>query len=76
MPAVARTAIMGRKKLPESTVARITVEAINLARIASGYTGETVGAYISRITAERARSDIDRLHAQKFTDHRVPKKDR
>ena len=43
---------------------RISDEAVRWARIASGYTGESVAAYISRIVLERARDDADRLHAE------------
>jgi hypothetical protein len=41
---------------------RITEEALDLARIASSYTGETMSDYVSRIVAERSREDIDKGH--------------
>ena len=54
---------MARKKEVRNTMpVRITPEAIRLARIASGYTVETVSDYISRIVAERASTDVDTLH--------------
>jgi hypothetical protein len=45
---------------------RLTDEAMEWARIASGYTGESMAEYVSRIVAERARQDADRLHAEKM----------
>lgn len=43
---------------------RLSDEAIKWARIASGYTGESMSAYVSRVVAERGQEDADRLHAQ------------
>lgn len=49
---------------PERTTpVRLTDEAIKWARIASGYTGESMAQYVSRITVERGQEDADRLHA-------------
>ena len=36
---------------------RLTEEAIRWARIASGYTGESMAEYVSRITEERGKED-------------------
>jgi hypothetical protein len=51
-------------KAPKTTPVRLTDEAIQWARIASGYTGESVAEYVSRIVAERGQHDADRLHAE------------
>jgi hypothetical protein len=50
-------------KAQKTTPVRLTDEAIRWARIASGYTGESMAEYVSRIVAERGRQDVDRLHA-------------
>jgi hypothetical protein len=50
------------KKAQKTTPVRLTDEAIRWARIASGYTGESMTEYVSRITAERGKQDADRLH--------------
>jgi hypothetical protein len=52
------------RKTPKTTPVRITDEAIRWARIASGYTGESVAEYVSRIVEERGKHDADRLHAE------------
>lgn len=49
-----------RKNMP----VRITDDAIRWARIASGYTGESMAEYVSRIVVERGREDAGRLHAE------------
>jgi hypothetical protein len=59
------TTTMAKKKLPKTTPVRLTDEAVEWARIASGYTGESMAEYVSRITVERAKEDADRLHAEK-----------
>jgi hypothetical protein len=51
---------MARKTTP----VRLTDEAIRWARIASGYTGESMVEYVSRVVAERGREDAARLHDQ------------
>jgi hypothetical protein len=48
----------------KTTPVRLSVEAIRWARIASGYTGESMAEYVSRIVEERAREDAKRLHAE------------
>lgn len=47
------------KKLPKSTPVRITDDAIRWARIASGYTGESMAEYVSRIVTEKAKADVE-----------------
>lgn len=47
---------------------RLSDAAIQLARIASGYTGESMAEYVSRVVAERARLDINDLHARLEAD--------
>lgn len=49
----------GRKNTP----VRISDDAIRWARISSGYTGESMAEYISRIVAERGKLDAEQLHA-------------
>jgi hypothetical protein len=59
------TALMGRPKKPAKTSpVRLTDEALKWARIASGYTGEAMSEYVSRIVIERGTQDADRLHAE------------
>ncbi len=52
------------KKGVKTTPVRLTDEAIRWAKIASGYTGETMADYVSRIVAEKGQADADRLHAE------------
>lgn len=47
----------------KTTSVRIGDDALKLARIASGYTDESVVDYITRVIAERAQVDIDKGHA-------------
>lgn len=54
------------RKAQKSSPVRLTEEAIGWARIASGYTGESMTEYVSRIVAERGKEDADRLHAEKM----------
>jgi hypothetical protein len=42
----------------------MTAEAIKWARIASGYTGESMAEYVSRVIEERGKADAARFHAQ------------
>ena len=51
-------------KAPKSTPVRVSDEAIKWARIASGYTGESMAEYVSRITVEQGQADANRLHAK------------
>lgn len=48
----------------KTTPVRLTDEAIRWARIASGYTGESVATYVSRLVTEHAQRDAERLHAE------------
>lgn len=48
---------------PAWTSVRLSDEAVRLARIASGYKGEALGAYASRILIEAAKHDIEKEHA-------------
>jgi hypothetical protein len=50
----------GQKAYP----VRMTEEAIRWARIASGYTGESMAEYVSRTIAEQGMRDADRLHGE------------
>ncbi len=56
-------ALMARPKKPKTRPVRLTEEAIRWAHIASGYTGESMSDYVSRMIEEHARQDADRLHA-------------
>jgi hypothetical protein len=55
---------MAEPKGQKTTPVRITDEAIKWARIASGYTGESMAEYVSRILVERGREDAERMHAE------------
>jgi hypothetical protein len=52
---------------------RLTDEAIELARIASGYTRESMSEYVCRVVIERAREDIDKGHAALKAERKPPK---
>lgn len=54
---------MARKKVSTTLPVRISVETLAAVRIASGYTGESVPEYLSRIALERATQDIARSSA-------------
>jgi hypothetical protein len=56
--------VMARSKGQKTTPVRLTEEAIRWARIASGYTGESMAEYVSRVLAEHAKRDAERLHAE------------
>jgi hypothetical protein len=55
---------MAKKAIPKTTPVRLSDEAIRWARIASGYTGESMAEYVSRLVAEHAKADANRLHAE------------
>jgi hypothetical protein len=55
-------------KAQKTSPVRLTEEAIRWARIASGYTGESMAEYVSRIVTERGRQDVERLHANITTE--------
>lgn len=59
-------AVMEPKPQKTSPV-RLTEEAMRWARIASGYTGESMVEYVSRIVAERGKADVNQLHAETVT---------
>ena len=50
-------------KAQKTTPVRLTDEAVKWGRIASGYTGESMSEYVSRIVVERGKEDAERLHA-------------
>lgn len=54
----------GIDEVPPTRPTKITRLAAKWARIASGYTGESMSEYVSRITLERGREDAERLHAE------------
>lgn len=57
--------LMGRPKKGIKTVpVRLSEDAIKWAKIASGYTGEAMVDYVSRIVIERGQQDADRLHEE------------
>jgi hypothetical protein len=59
------TKAMARKaQQPKTTPVRLTDEAIRWARIASGYTGESMAEYVSRVLVENGKRDAERLHAE------------
>lgn len=65
MALMTRADVMARKSaMPKTTPVRLTDEAIRWARIASGYTGESMAEYVSRIAVERGQADVERLHAE------------
>lgn len=59
----------------KTTPIRLSAEAIRWARIASGYVGESMAGYVSRIVEERAKEDAARFHAEAMgeTAKRPPK---
>lgn len=48
----------------KTTPVRITDEAIKWVRIASGFTGESLASYVSRILVEQGKRDTDRYYAE------------
>jgi hypothetical protein len=48
----------------KTTPVRLTDEAIKYARIASGFTSESMSEYVSRVVAERGKEDMDRFYAK------------
>ncbi len=49
---------------PKTTPVRLTDEAIKWARIASGFTGESMADYLSRIAVERGKADTDKFYSE------------
>lgn len=69
------TGVMARpKRGVKTTPVRLTDEAIRWAKIASGYTGESMADYVCRVVVERGKEDADRLHAAAMAEakKRVP----
>jgi hypothetical protein len=66
----AGTDTMARKTTP----VRLSDEAIKWARIASGYTGESMVEYVSRIVEEFAQHDAERLHSETMKGRPDPKR--
>ena len=64
MVAVEREGGVMEKKAQKTRPVRLTEEAMRWARIASGYTGESMAEYVSRIVLERGKADAERLHAE------------
>lgn len=63
-----------RKK---SMPVRLSDEAIRLARIASGFTGESMAEYVSRLVEEKSREIIDRLYGEmKSEESAAPREER
>ena len=52
-----------REKAKKTTPVRLSDDAIMWARIASGYTGESMTEYVSRVVQERGKQDTESLHA-------------
>lgn len=48
----------------KSQSVKVGVDSLHLARIASGYTGETLMEYVTRVVADAARRDIEDQHAK------------
>ena len=61
-------------KTAKTSPVRLTEEAIKWARIASGYTGESMAEYVSRIVADHSKQDVERLHATIATPEQVAPK--
>lgn len=72
MAALAGAQMARPRKMAKSVPVRLTEEAMELAKIAAGYTGESMAEYVSRIVAERAAQDAERLHAERFKRGKPP----
>lgn len=57
----------------EFTSIRILKRSVELARIAAGYTGESIQEYCSRIIAERAETDAIEGHKRAFPEKKGDK---
>jgi len=51
-------------KEPKTATVRLTPEALKWAKIASGYSGESIAEYISRTIVEQGMKDVDTYHAR------------
>lgn len=63
-------AMTKERKAPKTAPVRLTEDAVRWARIASGYTGESMSEYVSRIVAEIGQRDADRLHDEAKSEAR------
>ena len=61
---MSRTTIELEEVAKKTSPVRLTDEAVKWARIASGYTGESMAEYVSRVVEERGKEDTARLHAE------------
>ena len=72
---MAKTRLDEPEMARKTTPVRISAEAIRWARIASGYTGESMADYVSRIVEERSKEDAARLHTEATSgDEPTPKR--
>lgn len=55
-------ALMVEAGMAKKTPVRLSEQAYQYAQIASGYTGESLIQYVSRIVLERAKLDVDHYH--------------
>jgi hypothetical protein len=55
---------MGKEKIPKPIPVRLSEEAIKWARIASGFTGESVAEYVTRIVTDKAKEDSERFSSE------------
>lgn len=56
--------LLAEDVVKKTTPVRLTDEALKWARIASGYTGESVAEYASRVLVERGKDDAEKLHRE------------
>jgi len=56
--------VLTMSKEPKTSTVRLTAEALKWAKIASGYSGESVAEYISRTIVEQGMKDVDMYHAR------------
>lgn len=57
----------------KTTPVRLSADAIRWARIASGYLGESMAEYVSRIVEEKSKEDAARLHAEAMREEAAKK---
>lgn len=57
----------------KTTPVRLTDEAIKWARIASGYTGESMSEFVSRVVEEQGRLMVGKLHDEVMGEKPQPK---
>lgn len=66
--------VVAKKKAPKNALIRMTEDAMKWAKIASGYTGESVPDYVSRVISEMGRKDAERLHSKLLEEENKPKR--